>query len=446
MQMTANCPPNCPPATGPLGNLQILSLTPVDLTRKIALVHFAGAEQQDRINGLPKQPAILLTGAAAAGVIRAQKQSRQRRDWEPTDARRSKTTGIGTIFCMAPEPFPALPRARKTGIARAAYSLPGRFHLLNVLTISGVIFALIAVGYLAVLRKIFSGADLRVLGQYVINFALPALIFRAVSGRDLSEVLNAGYLIAYLAASVGVFFLGYHLAKRGFGMTRIESAFLGMGMSCSNSGFIGYPIVLMALPSVAATALALNMIIESIIMIPLVLIMAERANGGGKMGPEFLRRIADRVLRNPLIIGLVLGMVVSFSGLELPEVIAKPINLLASSSAAVSLIVIGGTLAGLPLGAINLKIAAVVIGKLVILPLVFILGLAAVTAVGIGTGDPVLETAGILMAATPAMAIYPILAQSYGQENTAALAMFAMTVASFFSLSALMWWLNVGAV
>jgi hypothetical protein len=40
------------------------------------------------------------------------------------------------------------------------------------------------------------------------------------------------------------------------------------------------------------------------------------------------------------------------------------------------------------------------------------------------------------MAAMPAMSIYPILAQSYGQQRTAALALLMMTGLSFFSISA----------
>ncbi|MBD1549230.1 AEC family transporter [Roseibium aggregatum] len=317
--------------------------------------------------------------------------------------------------------------------------------MLNVLTISGTIFALIAAGYFAVLKNVFAAPELRVLGKYVINFAVPALIFRAVSSRSPGEVLNTGYLTAFLITSVVLFFFGYHLAKRGFRMSRAESTFHGMGMSCSNSGLIGYPIVVMALPSMAGTALALNMIVETLVMIPLVLIMAERASGGGKITLDTGRQIAVKVLLNPFIIAIIFGMTVSLSGLQLPEIVSKPIGLLASSSVAVSLIVIGGTLAGLPLGAVNLKIAAVVLGKLVLMPAMLATCLAILTAFGLGTGDPVLETAGLLMVATPAMATYPILAQSYGQENTAALAMFAMTILSFFTISALMWFLQIGA-
>ena len=71
-------------------------------------------------------------------------------------------------------------------------------------------------------------------------------------------------------------------------------------MSCANSGFMGYPILLIAMPAVADSALALNMIVENLVMIPLILVLAERGRSGGTglFGP--LRRAAT----NPIVLAL----------------------------------------------------------------------------------------------------------------------------------------------
>ena len=52
--------------------------------------------------------------------------------------------------------------------------------------------------------------------------------------------------------------------------------------------------------------------------------------------------------------------------------------------------------------------------------------------------DPVMAAAGVLMAAMPAMGVYPILARQYGQGAPAAAAMLAMTVAAFFTIGGLL--------
>jgi hypothetical protein len=86
-----------------------------------------------------------------------------------------------------------------------------------------------------------------------------------------------------------------------------------------------YPILLMAMPATASTALALNMIVENLIMIPLVLVMAEHAKGGSGRGWTLVVQIAGRLIRNPIVIALITGLAVSLLGLGVPGIIAKPI-------------------------------------------------------------------------------------------------------------------------
>ncbi|MBL8658424.1 MAG: AEC family transporter [Rhodospirillales bacterium] len=153
-----------------------------------------------------------------------------------------------------------------------------------ILSTTGAIFAVIALGYLSVRVSFFHDADMRVFGKYVVGFALPALIFHAISARDVGEILNAGYLAAYLGGSLAVFAGGYAWSRKVSGLSPITSTFQSMGMACANSGFVGYPILLMVMPPIASTALALNMIVENLVMIPLVLALAEHASGGSAGG------------------------------------------------------------------------------------------------------------------------------------------------------------------
>jgi hypothetical protein len=315
--------------------------------------------------------------------------------------------------------------------------------MLKIISATSVVFIVIALGYVSVKRSLFSQRDTDTFGKYVVNLALPALIFRSVSERNISEILNIGYLSAYLAGSLLIFAGGYAWSRRVSGLTPMASTFQSMGMSCSNSGYIGYPILLVAMPAIASTALALNMIVENLIMIPLVLVMAEHAEGGSRSDWTLVEQIARRLICNPIVIALITGLAVSLLGLEMPGIIAKPIDLLAASSAPVSLVAIGGMLAGIPLRAVDAQVVPIVVCKLLLHPLAVWLGLLAVAAAGIPVADQRLAHAAILMAALPAMSVYPILAQRYGQQRIAALAMLVMTGLSFFSISAVLGLLKV---
>ncbi|RDW11907.1 AEC family transporter [Paracoccus thiocyanatus] len=307
--------------------------------------------------------------------------------------------------------------------------------MLGILSVTGVAFVLIVLGYVAVRLSVLSELDMSALGRFVISFALPALIFRAMAERDLGEIFDIGYLAAYLAGSLWVFAAGYWWSRQMSRLTPIESTFQGMGMCCANSGFIGYPILLMALPKVASTALTLALIVENLFLIPLMLVMAERAERATERGRKIARQIAAKLLRNPIIGAIMVGLFVSLFQLEVPPVIAKSVDLLALSSTAIALVVIGGTLPKLSLQAPHPRVVPVVVGKLILHPLAVGLGLVVTTVAGFSVVDPQLADAAIIIAAMPTMGIYPILAQRYGQQQGAALAMLVMTVLSFFSIS-----------
>ena len=133
--------------------------------------------------------------------------------------------------------------------------------MLDVLKVSGPIYLLIIIGYGATHFNLFSKADLRVLGKFVINFALPALIFNALAKRAFSEVFDPIYFFAYLGGSLLVILLGFVLlpkTSKQHSNNPINRAIYALGMSCSNSGFVGYPILLLAIPAVAENTLALN--------------------------------------------------------------------------------------------------------------------------------------------------------------------------------------------
>lgn len=311
--------------------------------------------------------------------------------------------------------------------------------MLDVLSITAPVFIMIAIGYAVVRVGLFDAAAMRVLGSYVVVLALPALLFKAISERPIAEIANPSYLAAYAAGSLVVLAGGYLHAKRVQKADTTAAAFSAMGMVCSNTGFIGYPILLLTLPAIAGVGLALNMMVENILLIPLLLAIAEAGRGGAMPPGKTIVRTARSMARNPIVIGLVAGLAASIAELKLPEPLMKPFDMLAASSAAVSLLVIGGTLAGFSVRGMSGEIAPTVLGKLVFHPLAVFGATAALPLAGLAPLTGEMQAAAVILAAVPMMGIYPILAQRFGREKESAVAMLVATVLSFFTLSAVLW-------
>jgi predicted permease len=306
--------------------------------------------------------------------------------------------------------------------------------MLDILAITGPIYVVIALGYGAVRRGLFSPDELRVLGRFVITLALPALLFNALAHRPVAEILNPVYLAAYAAGSIAVVLAAFAFARRVRRRSAPESAFIAMGMGFSNTGFVGYPIVLQFLGPPAAVALALSMIVENLLVLPLTLALAESGGGDGARWHRALAQSLRRLAVNPLILAIVAGFVVALAGLALPSPLTRTIDLFAQASTAVALFVIGGSLAGLEVRGMVRDVAAIAVGKLVAHPLAVIAVLALLPPL-----DPTLRLACIAFACMPMLSVYPILAQRHRLEGLCSAALLVTTVASFFTISTILW-------
>ena len=314
--------------------------------------------------------------------------------------------------------------------------------MLAILAIVSPIYLLIFLGFVTTRAGMFARADLLTFGKFVIKLALPALIFNAISQRHIAEIFVPGYLLAYAGGGLAMLG-GAYLAGRKLARLDSQQALLhAMGMCSSNSSFIGYPILLLALPPVAGVALALNVVVESVLLLPLLLALLEgsRKQEGARGGwRRALPGILAQLIRNPIIVALLLGLAISLLEWELPAPLARTVTLVAQTSGALSVFVIGGTLVGLPLRGMSLKVAPIVAGKLLAHPLAVTLAVACLPWLGMAPLSSDMRHAAVLMAAMPMMSIYPMLAQPYGFAERGATALVLATVGSFVTLNALLW-------
>ena len=287
------------------------------------------------------------------------------------------------------------------------------------------IYLIIALGYGVIRSGYVAAGDIRATGKLVMRVALPAMIFLAISRSPISAVLRWDFVLAYLAGSLLVFGAGFALARRGLGQETPAAALVGMGMACSNSAFMGYPVAAMVVGGVALQAFTMAMLVENIVMIPLAVLLGDGTRAGGNGA---LRTTLTGIARNPLLIAVLAAVAFSLSGLALPGPLERTLAMLA----------VGGTVASLPFAAVAGPMPWVVAGKLIAHPLLVL------AALSLATVPPDLRLAGVLIAAVPMMSIYALFGHRWGQERLAASALVVATVLSFFTISAMLFVLGKG--
>lgn len=312
--------------------------------------------------------------------------------------------------------------------------------MFDILVITAPIYIAISLGYGLTRWGFFQKADMRAFGTFVVKVAMPALLFNALSQRKVADILNGDYVGAYALASLLTIGISIFFAVRISKTSRSLSSCLAMGMSCPNSGFVGYPVMLLSLgplASVAGVALALNMMVENLLLIPLLLAWAETGQGQSRWHTILVQTLKG-MFYNPMIWGIVLGFAFSWFEWQLTPSLSRTVNLFAQASGALSLFVIGGSLVGLSVQGMGTRVAQIAAGKLLLHPLMMLVVLLFIVPIH----DPVLWTAALLTCAMPMFGIYPILTQKHGHDGLSAAALLITTMASFVTLNLLLWQLQ----
>lgn len=314
--------------------------------------------------------------------------------------------------------------------------------MLNVLSATGPIFIVVALGFLLTRLGLFERSDMSVMSRFVVKVALPVLIFLNVYGRSAAEILQPTYLLTYAGAALLMYALA-HVYCRLLHRRPIRAAVMAIAMGGTNNGFIGFPIFLILFADWAGVAVGMDMLVDNILLIPLGLFLISRATGTGSVGARIVATIKG-VLLHPMVIAIVLALLLNGIGFTIPEVLDRSANLLAQASTGAALFSVGGMLVGLRVKGALPDITLTVVAKLILMPAVGIGLLLLFAAVGMPALAPELRVAAVLTCALPTFSILPALADPHGEADVATASMMLGTIFSFVTMTG--WLLLLGAM
>ncbi|MHA3096625.1 AEC family transporter [Acinetobacter brisouii] len=296
---------------------------------------------------------------------------------------------------------------------------------------------LMGTGYASVKLGLLTAEQIKGLGGYVIKIALPALILHSLASKNLHEIWLLPYLLAYVGGSLILYALAYWIYKRHFHHALTQTAVLSMGAAMSNTGLIGSAILPLVLPNHAVIYLSLTLMIENLLMIPMVLLLAESGLQAQHHPSRMLYQALKNLLKNPLVISIILAMLAVIFELRPPEILDNVLNVLGKTAPSLALLVIGGSLVGMKLRALDTQTITLVLLKVVLMPSV-IFGLFFL----LPHASTEMQHAATLIAALPMPIVFGILGQIYGLEQRAVAALMLSTLLGFMGISLLIacWW------
>lgn len=268
--------------------------------------------------------------------------------------------------------------------------------MLQFLATSTPFFAVIGLGALVSGRSLFGPEAVRVLNTFAFMVATPAMVLRVMSRQPIAELWNTTFFVALAAIGVTLMLAGIVIARHMRGLPFPNAVSRAQSLVGGNFAFLGIPLMLAFLGERAAAPIAIGLICDTALIIPLAIGLIEAGRGTGTI-PSIAGRLLKGTILNPFMLSIMGGVALSLSGVAIPEPIDRFLAFLGNAAAPVGVFALGLAARQWSGGEMPLRaIAPLVIGKLLLHPLVTWVVLALVLRL-----DAFWVTAGVLYAALP---------------------------------------------
>jgi len=268
----------------------------------------------------------------------------------------------------------------------------------DVVLIVAPVFGLIALGYLLARFAVLSEAAGKGLAEFVFTAAIPALLFRMMVTAELSEDASPFALWgSYYLSAAAIWIAAALAAKIILKRPARDGASISMGSTFGNIVMLGIPLALDRFGAEAATPIAIIISISSPLMWFVATLHVEMASEHGQASwSAQIKGLMLSLVKNPLIMGLVAGLLWRWTGLGLHPIPDKMISLLGQAAIPGSLVALG-----LGLTAFEMRGQVSTVTFICLMSLVAFPALVWVLAFHVFSMPPVWAGVAVILAACP---------------------------------------------
>ncbi len=231
------------------------------------------------------------------------------------------------------------------------------------------IFLIILIGYFLKQVKMLNEDFVTVANKFNFTVTLPALVFKDLAAADIRQDFDGGYVLFCAVVTTVSFVIIWSLTKVCLRDRSLRGAFVQASFR-SSAALLGFAFIQNIY---GESQLASLMIIGTVPLFNIYSVIVLTFEGEGNESPKGkITASCKNIVRNPIILAIMAGVVVSLLRVEFPVIINKTIQYLANMATPLALIALGAGFQGKEaIAKIKPTMAASVI-KLIVLPMVFL--------------------------------------------------------------------------
>ena len=297
----------------------------------------------------------------------------------------------------------------------------------------GIIFPLIAimfVGYLFGYFRLLDESASKILSRFVFFVAMPPFIFISLARISVDEFFNWPFLSVLGGGMLAVYCLSFIVARYAFPDTLTAHSLHALTAMFSSTAYLGLPIILVLFGELGLVPGIVGAVITGAVFMPMTIVLVEIDKGLAKDKAVYASMIA--VIKNPLLVATVAGLLVSAVDVTVPVPVARFCELLGDAFIPCALFAAGLFVSRCEVKGELGEISWLVFVKLILHPLI-----TWWLAFYVFELDYTLAIIAVLQAALPSGVPVFVLAQHYGRFVTRSSAVIVISTAlSILTLSA----------
>lgn len=200
------------------------------------------------------------------------------------------------------------------------------------------IFLIILLGYILKKINFLTEEFASVINKYVFVVALPVMLFQDIALSDVKEEMNFKFFIFCFAATVSMFFLVWIIAKLTLKDKTMVGAF-AQAASRGSAAILGVAFVESICGDMGSAPLMIVAAVPFFNILSVIILVCSANTEEKNYGK--IKGSLINIAKNPIIIGILLGLACSLAGLQIPTIPAKTIDYIARTATPMALIAVG---------------------------------------------------------------------------------------------------------
>lgn len=272
------------------------------------------------------------------------------------------------------------------------------------------IFLVMVIGYVLRRLRVVDDSFIKTLNSFNYKVTLPVLLFRDIAESDFYSVCDTGYVCFCFLATLTCIIVIWLIA----GLTYRDRPHLGEFVQASYRSSAAVLGIAFIQNIYGTSGMAPLMIIGTVPLYNVAAVLVLSFTGPSSQGfsRKTLKKSLLDIAKNPIILGILLGMIVSACQISFPVIVTKTVNNISVLATPLALIGLGAGFEGRKALAQLRPTAVATLLKLVIQPAIFL-----PLAIWLGFREEMLVALLVMLGAPTTVSCY-IMAKNMGHEGT----------------------------